>query len=81
MFITYVLRSRKDQKLYIGHTRDLKIRLNLHNAGKVKSTKPRLPFDLIYFREFQTKSEARWQERKWKSAAGHVELKKILSST
>ena len=49
MFYTYVLKSKKDGKLYIGSTNDLKRRLTQHNSGEVKSTKPRIPFILIYY--------------------------------
>jgi len=78
VFYTYVLRSRIDKKLYIGHSSDVNKRLIEHNFGKVQSTKYRRPFDLLYFKEFMTQSEARWQERQWKSAWGHKQLNKIL---
>lgn len=48
-FYVYVLRSLSDQGFYIGSTRDLKTRLRLHNGGAVRSTRPRRPFDLIFY--------------------------------
>ncbi|MCX5716181.1 MAG: GIY-YIG nuclease family protein, partial [Candidatus Omnitrophica bacterium] len=39
----YVLRSKKDNKFYTGHTQDLDNRLLEHNEGKVKSTRHRKP--------------------------------------
>ena len=80
MFYAYVLRSRIDGKLYIGHTEDLKHRLKQHNAGDVDSTRHRVPFDLVYSKEVATRSEARWQERKWKTAWGHKQLAELLGS-
>ena len=47
-YVVYVLRSLKDGNLYIGCTKDLKERMNLHNTGKVSSTKLRKPLELIY---------------------------------
>jgi putative endonuclease len=79
MFYTYVLRSLKDGRLYIGHTEDIEKRLALHNGGKVGSTKSRVPFRLIHKQEFFTRNEARWQEKKWKTAWGHKQLAKIVS--
>ena len=38
MHHTYVLCSERDGKLYTGTTSDLRARLKLHNAGRVKST-------------------------------------------
>ncbi len=42
MFYVYILESVKDDKLYIGFTKDLKKRFLKHNAGKVFSTKSRI---------------------------------------
>ena len=78
MFCTYVLRSEKDNKLYIGHAKNLEERLRLHNLGKVQSTRHRIPFQIVYSKSFATRSEARWQERKWKSGWGHKQLKTLI---
>ena len=80
MFYAYVLRSQKDQKLYIGHTKDLQGRLHEHNAGTVRATAHRIPFKLVHSQSFQTRSEARWQERQWKTAWGHQQLAQSLNS-
>ena len=39
MYYTYVLKSLKDGKNYIGSTSDLALRLKFHNEGLNKSTK------------------------------------------
>jgi putative endonuclease len=49
MYYTYILRSKKDQQFYTGYTNNLKERLQLHNSGKVISTKKRMPFELVYY--------------------------------
>ncbi|MFA5168054.1 MAG: GIY-YIG nuclease family protein [Candidatus Omnitrophota bacterium] len=79
MFFTYVLQSLKDGKFYIGHAENVTKRLAQHNAGRVSSTKRRVPFRLLHKQEFFTKNEARWQEKKWKTAWGHKQLAKIIS--
>jgi len=43
MFYTYILKSKKDNKLYIGYTSDLKKRLSEHKRGDVENTSHRLP--------------------------------------
>ena len=48
-YYVYILKSEKDGNNYVGYTNDLKKRLKLHNAGKVTSTKNRLPLHMIYF--------------------------------
>ena len=74
-FYAYVIFSTKHHCYYKGHCEDLRIRLEWHNAGKTKSTKPFRPWKLIYFEEFSTREEAMAQERYFKTAAGRRYLK------
>jgi putative endonuclease len=57
-YSVYVLYSLRDGRLYIGSTADIARRLADHNRGKVKSTKHRRPFKLVYYEEFELKSAA-----------------------
>lgn len=59
---TYVLKSEKDNELYIGSTSDLTRRIKEHNSGKNKSTKSRKPFKLVYCEKFDRLSDARYRE-------------------
>ena len=62
MNYTYILRC-KDNTLYTGWTNNLEKRLEAHNAGKgAKYTKARLPVELVYFEQFETKEEAMKRE-------------------
>jgi putative endonuclease len=63
MFYVYILISKKDNGFYIGCTKDLKIRIREHNAGHVKSTKNRLPMELIYYEACLNQSDAFYRER------------------
>jgi putative endonuclease len=62
MFYVYVLKSTKDERLYIGQTNDLRRRLSEHNLGKVRSTKARTPFQLRYYEAFHKEEDARKRE-------------------
>ncbi|MCB0725141.1 MAG: GIY-YIG nuclease family protein [Ignavibacteriae bacterium] len=75
MYYSYVLKSLKDGKYYYGHTSDLQTRLKYHNSGKVRSTKGRKPFEIIFYEEFKTKSEASKRELFYKSIDGYNWLK------
>ena len=60
------MQSKKDNEFYIGSANDLRKRVKEHNAGKVKSTKARTPFDLIYYEAYRSEKDARERERKLK---------------
>ncbi len=62
MFYVYVLKSSKDDELYIGSTNDLKRRFDEHNTGKVESTKPRRPFMLVYYEAYRAEGDAKHRE-------------------
>ena len=62
MYYLYILKSIKDKGYYIGITDNLKKRLEEHNKGKTKSLKNRIPFELKYKEEYNTKTEARKRE-------------------
>jgi len=66
MYYVYVLKSKKDDKLYIGSTTDLKKRFQEHNSGKVESTKPRRPFVLVYYEAYGAEEDARIREDRLK---------------
>ena len=59
---TYMLRCR-DNSLYTGWTNDLQHRVHTHNSGKgAKYTMTRLPVKLVYYEEYETKTEAMQRE-------------------
>ena len=82
MFFVYVLKSKKDGNLYFGYASDLKRRFKMHNAGKVKSTKERLPFDLVYYEAYKSEKDARSREIQLKKMGSQREsLKKKLQES
>lgn len=65
---TYIL-ELADGSYYIGSTGNLKNRLKYHQTGKVRSTKHKLPVELVYQEEFPTRGKAQskeYQIKKWK---------------
>lgn len=75
MFYVYVLQSETSKTHYYGHSIDLDNRLKRHNAGKVRSTKGRRPWKIVYSEPFDTKSEAYKRELFFKSIEGYRFLK------
>ena len=62
-FYVYVCISLKDGKLYTGSSNNLERRLAEHDAGKVFSTKSRLPLKLVYYEVYQNEKDARMREK------------------
>ena len=77
MFYVDYLRSQSfPDKTYIGLTRDLKQRLETHNSGGSKFTKPYRPWGLVLFLGFKDKLKATAFEKYLKSGSGSSFAKK-----
>jgi putative endonuclease len=82
MFYVYVIKSKKDKKLYTGYTNDLKRRFKEHNSGYNKSTKGRKPFELVYYEAYKAKKDAVHRERMLKLRAKALgQLKRRLHNS
>ena len=57
-FYVYVLLSEKTGRRYVGSCADLDDRLTRHNAGHSKATKHGIPWRLVYFEEYTSRSDA-----------------------
>lgn len=79
MYYVYVIKSEKDQKIYVGHTNNLDRRFEEHNLGLVESTKLRRPFKLIYFEASNILEDAIKREKSLKTGFGRAYLKNRLS--
>ena len=66
MFYTYVLKSKKTDKLYIGFTNNLVNRIKEHNTQKSLATKASTPYSLIYFEGYRSKADALKREKNLK---------------
>ncbi|OGX36886.1 MAG: hypothetical protein A3D87_08435 [Omnitrophica WOR_2 bacterium RIFCSPHIGHO2_02_FULL_50_17] len=78
MFYVYVLVNESKIKTYVGSTENLNKRLEEHNAGKVKSSKPYRPYKILHYEEFDSLAGARRREVYYKSTSGRRKLSEIL---
>lgn len=79
MFYVYVLKSKSDNKLYVGYTGDLRKRISEHNDGLVRSTKSRAPLTLVYYEAYASEKDAKQREKMLKSFSGSmVHLRKRI---
>ncbi|MES2589232.1 MAG: GIY-YIG nuclease family protein [Bacteroidota bacterium] len=75
MYYSYVLLSLKNGLIYKGSTENLENRIIVHNSGKVNFTSKYLPWELVLFEEFETRSEALKREKWYKSGVGREWIK------
>ncbi|MBP7006623.1 MAG: GIY-YIG nuclease family protein [Candidatus Pacebacteria bacterium] len=78
MFYTYILKSKKDGKMYTGYTNNLRKRFKEHNDGKSVYTNSRGPFELIYYEACTEQKDARSRELYLKSGKGKRFIKSRL---
>jgi len=78
MYFVYVLKSESGDFHYIGHTLNVKKRLDEHNCGKIHTTKTHCPLTVIYIEEFQTGSAAQKREYYLKRGEGNFWLRDYL---
>jgi putative endonuclease len=76
----YVLQSKKDNNFYTGYTSDLKNRVIIHNQGRVKSTKNRIPLKLIYYEACLNQQDSTHREKYLKTSWGKRYIKNRLKN-
>ena len=76
----YILQSQIDNKFYTGYKKNLKLRFEQHQKGKIESTKNRKPFKLIYFEGCLNQQDATHREKYLKTYFGKMFLKNRLKS-
>ncbi|MBI3384875.1 GIY-YIG nuclease family protein [Candidatus Gottesmanbacteria bacterium] len=80
MYYFYVLRSLKNNKLYLGFTSNLRKRFNSHNNGENNATKPYAPYELIFYSGFKNQKDALNCEKYFKTTSGWKRLHKMLEN-
>ena len=78
-YYVYIIKSEKDESYYIGHTQDLGSRLERHNQGRVKYTKSKRPWRLVYFEEHSDRSLAMKREMEIKGRKSKEFIDSLVS--
>ena len=79
-YYVYVLRSKRDDKYYVGFSENLEKRLKLHSKGQVVSTKYRRPLELVYYEISFNKEDALHRERYLKTTYGRRYIKNRIKN-
>ena len=81
-YYVYLLKSKvKLTQSYVGYSTDLQKRLERHNQGLVRSTKPYRPWKLIFYEAYISKKDAKRREQYFKTTKGRKALKLMLQDT
>ena len=80
MFYVYAISSLRKNYIYVGMSADVQRRISEHNAGKEKTTRPYLPYRLLYVESCENRIMARKREKYWKSGTGKEQLRILRDS-
>jgi putative endonuclease len=61
-FYLYILESLADGSYYVGSTQDLPARIERHNQGRVKYTRTKRPWKIVYSEKHPDRSSAMKRE-------------------
>ncbi len=79
MYYVYILYSPSHDRYYVGQTSDLSHRLSRHNAGLVTSTKGYVPWELVYYESYSSRSESMSRERKIKRRKSRSYIESLIA--
>jgi putative endonuclease len=77
----YILRSVSTSQYYVGHTENLRKRLQEHNNGRNHLTKGRGPWELFHAEEFPTRSEAFHREMEVKRLKSRKQIEQVARAS
>jgi len=77
MYFIYAISSIKRTYIYVGISDNPERRIDQHNKGYNKTTKPYIPFKTILIEKYNNRSEARQREKYLKSGYGKEYLKNL----
>jgi putative endonuclease len=77
IYFAYIIQSEKTYRYYTGSTDELEKRLRRHNNRETISTRNGVPWKLVHFEGFRTRTEAVAKELEIKSRGAGRYLKDI----
>ena len=78
---TYILYSANFNRYYIGHCEDMASRLARHNNKQVPSTKPYVPWIMVYSESYASRQEANARELYIKRMKSRKYIEQLLNSS
>ena len=79
-YFVYILYSKSKDKYYTGYSKDADDRVLEHNAGSTPSTRPGIPWILVYKEELEDKSTAIKRELAIKKMKSKKYIQKLIGN-
>ena len=79
MYFVYILLNKARTKTYTGATTNVDRRLKEHNNGKVLSSLPYQPYEIIHIEPYNTLKEACARERFYKTTTSRRKLHELIT--
>jgi predicted GIY-YIG superfamily endonuclease len=79
-YFLYILKSKRFERYYTGISKDVVKRLEFHNTKEKGFTSRYRPWELVYFKEYENKSDAMKSERIVKSWKSKVMIEKLIKN-
>jgi putative endonuclease len=76
MYFVYVISSTIRDYIYVGLTDNPTRRINQHNSGYERTTRPYRPFVSVFIETYETRLDARIREKYLKSTSGKRWIRK-----
>ena len=77
-YYVYILKSERDDGIYISHTDDMALEMAKHEAGEIRDTKYRLPVQLIHKELAKSFKQVKMRERYWLGLEGQKEIESMV---
>jgi len=77
-YYIYILQNSSKKYIYIGYSENIIKRIASHNSGKVRSTKPYMPLELIHYEAYKNKVDAKRRELYLKTNKGKTTIRTML---
>ena len=78
MYYVYAIKSLNKNYIYVGLTNNSERRIEQHNSGKERTTRPYSPFITLIIENYPNRIEARKREKYLKSGCGKEYLKSLI---
>jgi putative endonuclease len=82
MYYVYIIKSKKNSRLYTGYSSNLKQRMADHSSGKSAYTRNLKPWSLVYYEAYISKLDAKHREESLKLRSNaNMQLRKRIKNS